>query len=954
MNLLITMKKRYVPKEIEKPLYKFWEKEGFFTPKNKSVVNFSMILPPPNITGKLHMGHAFQQTIMDTIIRYQRMLGKNTLWKVGTDHAGIATQIIIEGKIKKETGKTLKNYNKKEFFKKIWDWKDKSIQNINNQIRRLGSSVDWTCERFSLDDGFSEAVKKVFITLYENKIIYRRKKLVNWDSKLCTAISDIEVVNRNENGKIWYIRYPFFNDTLNKKYLIVATTRPETILGDTAIAINPNDRRYKSLIGKYVIVPIVNRIIPIIFDKYIDINKETGCMKVTPAHDFNDYKIGLRHKLPMINFLTLNGKIRKNLQIYDTNGNISKFYNSNIPNELQKIDRFIARNKIINILIKKKLLENIKNYNYNVPYNERSNTIIEPLLTTQWFIKTKLISKNAIKAVEEGKIQFFPKKYEKLYFSWMKNIEDWCISRQLWWGHRIPAWYDINKNVYVGNNEIEIRLKYNLPSEIQLKQDKDVLDTWFSSSLWTFVSLGWPKNTNELKFFHPTDLLVTGFDIIFFWVARMIMLTMYFIKDKNNNSQIPFKHVFITGLIRDEKGKKMSKSKGNVIDPLDIIDGISLDQLLKKRTKNMIHLNSEKIIEKNTKIQFPQGIQSYGTDALRFTLLALASNTYNINWNINRLYGYRNFCNKLWNASRFIFFNIESKDYGQKGGKIVMSLFDSWIISELNKTIKLWKNSIENYRFDIATNILYSFIWGEFCNWYLEISKANFKIKNIILSRSTRYFLIEILEIILRLAHPTIPFITEEIWKKIKIFKNIHDKTIMLQKFPQYDKNQINFNSLKNMIFFKKFVSSIRNIRKNMNILQKVPLFIFFNSITKSKLKILIYCRSTIKNLINIYFVDKNFFQKNQLKIFTKVIDLETEITVFFKNISNFNNSKFNQISLQIEKINKQISNLKLNLENKNFLLKAPKKIIQKKNEKIKELQKIKTNLLKQNIIVSN
>ncbi len=819
----------YNPKEIENKLYDYWEHHGYFKPNGKlNQAHFCIMIPPPNITGSLHMGHAFQQTIMDILIRYNRMQGKNTLWQIGTDHAGIATQMVVERKISIEEGKSRHDYGRERFIDKIWHWKMKSGGTITHQMRRLGNSVDWTRERFTMDESFSNAVREAFVRLYQENLIYRGKRLVNWDPKLRTAISDLEVENRESLGSMWHLRYPLANGvktTCGKNYLVVATTRPETVLGDTGVAVNPEDSRYNYLIGKEIIVPLVGRRIPIVGDKHANIEKGTGCVKITPAHDWNDYAVGKRHDLPMINILNFDGTIRQEAQVFNISGEICNNYSKTIPIEYQGIDRFAVRKAIVSAFDQLSLLDAIKPHNLTVPYGDRSGVVIEPMLTDQWYVRTAPLAKVAIEAVKKGLIQFVPKKYENIYFSWMQDIQDWCISRQLWWGHRIPAWYDIKGKVYVGRSEDEVRKKYNISTELILMQDQDVLDTWFSSSLWTFASLGWPEKTDALKIFHPTNVIVSGFDIIFFWIARMIMLTMHFIKDKNGKSQIPFHTVYITALICDEEGQKMSKSKGNVIDPLDMIDGISLQHLLKKRTKNMMRPKLADKIRKRTQQQFPNGIKPYGTDALRFTLAAVTSTCRDIHWDINRLEGYRNFCNKLWNASRFIIINTESYDCGFKGSKKILSMVDRWILTEFNRTVQSYRIAIDAYRFDLAAKILYEFTWNQFCDWYLELTKLILSNSSEEKKRGARYTLITVLEMLLRLAHPIIPFITEIIWQQVQLLINSnnntnteHNKSIMLQPFPEYHATLENKQALNDLEWLKQTIIVLRNIRIEMNI----------------------------------------------------------------------------------------------------------------------------------------
>lgn len=725
------MEKTYNPTSIEQDLYKTWEEQGYFKPHGDTSKDaYSIMIPPPNVTGSLHMGHAFQDTIMDTLIRCQRMKGKNTLWQVGTDHAGIATQMVVERKIAAEEGKTKHDYGRDAFIDKIWEWKAESGGTITKQLRRLGASVDWDRERFTMDDGFYKAVQEVFVRLYKDDLIYRGKRLVNWDPKLHTAISDLEVENKETKGHMWHFRYPLADGVKTadgKDYIVVATTRPETMLGDTGVAVNPEDPRYKDLIGKEIILPIVGRRIPIVGDEHADMEKGTGCVKITPAHDFNDYEVGKRHQLPMINILTFDANIRDAAEVFNSNGEASNAYGTEIPAKYQGMERFAARKAIVAEFEELGLLQEIKDHDLTVPYGDRGGVVIEPMLTDQWYVRAGILAKPAVEAVENGDIQFVPKQYENMYFSWMRDIQDWCISRQLWWGHRIPAWYDEQGNVFVGRNEEEVRAENNIAADVALRQDDDVLDTWFSSALWTFGTLGWPEKTPELKVFHPTDVLVTGFDIIFFWVARMIMMTMHFCKDEDGKAQVPFKTVYVTGLIRDENGDKMSKSKGNVLDPIDMIDGIDLESLVAKRTGNMMQPQLAAKIEKNTHKTFENGIEAYGTDSLRFTLAAMASTGRDINWDMKRLEGYRNFCNKLWNASRYVLMNTEEQDCGfAAGAELEYSLADKWIESQFELAAKEFNGHIDNFRLDMAANTLYEFIWNQFCDWYLELTKPFF------------------------------------------------------------------------------------------------------------------------------------------------------------------------------------------------------------------------------------
>jgi len=816
------MDKTYQPSEIEQSWYKTWEESGYFKPSNEGTP-YTIMIPPPNVTGSLHMGHAFQDSIMDALTRYHRMKGNNTLWQVGTDHAGIATQMVVERKLAAEEGKTRHDLGREAFLDKIWEWKKESGDTITRQLRRLGASVDWDNERFTMDDGFYKAVQEVFVRLYKDDLIYRGKRLVNWDPKLHTAISDLEVENKDKKGHMWHFRYPLAQGQLTAEghnYIVVATTRPETMLGDTGVAVNPKDPRYKDLIGKHIELPLVGRLIPIVGDDHADMEKGTGCVKITPAHDFNDNMVGKRCNLAMINIFDKDAAILEQAEVYDSNGNPSDAYDTALPAEFAGLDRFAARKEIVAKLDALGLLESINDHDLVAPYGDRSGVVIEPLLTDQWFVRAAPLAEPAIKAVENGDIQFVPKQYENMYFSWMRDIQDWCISRQLWWGHRIPAWYDTEGNIYVGRTEEEVRRENNLAKEVQLKQDEDVLDTWFSSALWTFGTLGWPEATERLKTFHPTDVLVTGFDIIFFWVARMIMMTMHFMKDEDGKPQVPFKHVYVTGLIRDENGDKMSKSKGNVLDPLDMIDGIDLETLVEKRTGNMMQPQLAEKIGKRTRKAFADGIQAHGTDALRFTLFSLASTGRDINWDMKRLEGYRNFCNKIWNAARYVLMNTEDQDCGQANENIELSIADKWIISRLQETEASIEKSVSEFRLDLASSTLYEFIKNEYCDWYLELSKPILTDDSSSeeLKRGTRQTLVRVLEAILRLAHPFIPYITEEIWQRIAPLAGKSGPTIMTQAYPESDASKIDTKALGDVEWLKGVIVSIRNIRGEMNI----------------------------------------------------------------------------------------------------------------------------------------
>ena len=829
------MEKTFAPQEIETKWYKTWEERGYFAPDDSRKDRddaYSIVIPPPNVTGSLHIGHALQHGIMDALTRYNRMKGKNALWQVGTDHAGIATQMVVERKLAAEGQPGREELGREKFIEKIWDWKEESGGTITKQMRRLGNSVDWETERFTMDDGFYKGVQEAFVRLHADGLIYRGKRLVNWDPKLHTAISDLEVENREVKGKMWHLRYPLADGATTedgKDYIIVATTRPETMLGDTGVAVNPEDPRYQNLIGKFVELPLVGRLIPIVADDYADMEKGTGCVKITPAHDFNDYEVGQRQKLPMINILTTNADIRQTAECVNSDGSDNNELDPTLPEKYRGMERFAARREIVADFEALGLLDSIEENDMTVPYGDRGGVVIEPLLTNQWYVDAKKLAGPAIEAVEDGRIKFVPQQYENMYFSWMRNIQDWCISRQLWWGHQIPAWYDDAGKAYVGRSEEDVREKYDL-GDRPLKQDEDVLDTWFSSALWTFGTQGWPEQTDRLKTFHPTDVLVTGFDIIFFWVARMVMMSMHLIKDENGESEVPFKTVYVTGLIRDEQGQKMSKSKGNVLDPLDMIDGIDIESLLEKRTGNMMQPQLAEKIAARTRKQFPDGIEPHGSDALRFTLCALASTGRDINWDMKRLEGYRNFCNKIWNASRYVLMNVQSEeggveDCGQDGSEnYKLSLADRWIISRLQQAEIDVTEAIDSYRFDLAAQALYDFVWNEYCDWYLELSKPVLWDENgdPELKKGTRRTLVRVLEAILRLAHPMLPFITEEIWQTIAPFAGIELKaegdTIMLQPFPVADQSKIDQDALADIEWLKTVIVGVRNIRGEMNI----------------------------------------------------------------------------------------------------------------------------------------
>lgn len=949
------MEKTYNPQDIEQPLYQHWEQQGYFQPRGDGQkAGYCIMIPPPNVTGSLHMGHAFQQTIMDILIRYQRMQGKNTLWQAGTDHAGIATQMVVERKIAAEEGKTRHDYGRDAFIDKIWQWKALSGGTITRQMRRLGDSVDWQRERFTMDEGLSNAVKEVFVRLYQQQLIYRGKRLVNWDPKLRTAISDLEVENRETQSVIWHIRYPLADGAQTadgKNYLVVATTRPETLLGDTAVAVNPADPRYQSLTGKQVIVPLVNRRIPIIGDEHADMEKGTGCVKITPAHDFNDYNVGKRHQLAMINVLTLDGAIRTSAQIFDSQGAESGCYSSHIPVEFQGLDRFSARDAIVNALEQAQLLQAVTPHILTAPYGDRSGVVIEPMLTDQWYVRTEPLARQAIKAVENGEIEFVPKQYENMYFSWMRDIQDWCVSRQLWWGHRIPAWYDEQGNIYVARNEQQVREQYNIPPDITLTQDEDVLDTWFSSALWTFSTLGWPENTEALRTFHPTSVIVSGFDIIFFWIARMIMLTLHFIKDEQGKPQPPFKTIYMTGLIRDEEGQKMSKSKGNVIDPLDMIDGISLDDLINKRTDNMMQPQLAEKIRQRTARQFPDGIAPYGTDALRFTLAALASTGRDINWDMKRLEGYRNFCNKLWNASRFVLLNTEGKDCGSQGGDLSLSLADRWIQHELNNTIRAFREALDNFRFDHAANLLYDFTWNQFCDWYLELAKPTLNTGNTAQQRATRHTLVTVLETLLRLAHPVIPFITETIWQQIKPLCGIQADTIMLQPFPEYCPQQQHTEALEDVNWLKQLIIAVRSVRADMNISPGKPLDALLRNASPDASRRVNDNPEVLQSLARLTGIRLLAAGETAPGAVSKLLD-GAELLLPLAGLID-KQTEQQRLAKEMARIDSEIVRLAAKLNNDGFIARAPQAVVEKEKQKLASYQQDKSKIQQQQAEIS-
>ncbi|ENY3127209.1 valine--tRNA ligase [Vibrio cholerae] len=951
------MEKTYNPTSIEQDLYKTWEEQGYFKPHGDTSKDaYSIMIPPPNVTGSLHMGHAFQDTIMDTLIRCQRMKGKNTLWQVGTDHAGIATQMVVERKIAAEEGKTKHDYGRDAFIDKIWEWKAESGGTITKQLRRLGASVDWDRERFTMDDGFYKAVQEVFVRLYKDDLIYRGKRLVNWDPKLHTAISDLEVENKETKGHMWHFRYPLADGVKTadgKDYIVVATTRPETMLGDTGVAVNPEDPRYKNLIGKEIILPIVGRRIPIVGDEHADMEKGTGCVKITPAHDFNDYEVGKRHNLPMINIFTFDANIRDVAEVFNTKGEASDVYSGELPAKYQGMERFAARKAIVAEFEQLGLLQEIKDHDLTVPYGDRGGVVIEPMLTDQWYVRAGILAKPAVEAVENGDIQFVPKQYENMYFSWMRDIQDWCISRQLWWGHRIPAWYDEQGNVFVGRNEEEVRAENNIAADVALRQDDDVLDTWFSSALWTFGTLGWPEKTPELNVFHPTDVLVTGFDIIFFWVARMIMMTMHFCKDEDGKAQVPFKTVYVTGLIRDENGDKMSKSKGNVLDPIDMIDGIDLESLVEKRTGNMMQPQLAAKIEKNTRKTFENGIEAYGTDSLRFTLAAMASTGRDINWDMKRLEGYRNFCNKLWNASRYVLMNTEEQDCGfAAGAELEYSLADKWIESQFELAAKEFNGHIDNFRLDMAANTLYEFIWNQFCDWYLELTKPVLWKGTEAQQRATRRTLITVLEKTLRLAHPVIPYITETIWQSVKpLVDGVEGDTIMLQALPQYDAANFNQEALDDIEWVKAFITSIRNLRAEYDINPGKPLEVMLKAANEQDAARIEANKQVLVSLAKLESIRVLADGEATPACATALVG-KSELMIPMAGLID-KDAELDRLAKEIAKTQGEIARIEGKLGNEGFVAKAPEAVITKEREKLAGYQEALVKLEQQKATIA-
>jgi valyl-tRNA synthetase len=923
------MEKTYTPQAIEQHWYETWEKGGYFAPSGSGENPYCIMIPPPNVTGNLHMGHGFNNTVMDLLTRYHRMKGHDTLWQPGTDHAGIATQMVVERQLAAD-GKTRHDLGRDEFINKVWDWKAESGNAITKQLRRLGSSLDWEHERFTMDDGLSDAVREVFVKLHEEGLIYRGKRLVNWDPKLHTAVSDLEVLSEEENGYMWHMHYPLADGS---GHLVVATTRPETMLGDAAVAVHPGDERYTHLIGQKVKLPFTERLIPIIADDYVDPEFGTGCVKITPAHDFNDYQVWNRHReesaiaaLPnggLINIFTISAAI---IDLDDEHGSL-------VPAEFRGLDRYEARKLLIEELGENDLLGETKEHKLMVPRGDRSGAVIEPFLTDQWYVKVAPLAEPAIKAVKDGEIKFVPDNWKNTYFEWMNNIEDWCISRQIWWGHRIPAWYDEHDNIYVGRSEEEIRSKHKLSDAVVLRQDEDVLDTWFSSALWPFSTLGWPEDTERLKNFYPTQVLVTGFDIIFFWVARMIMMGMKFM-----DGQVPFKDIYIHGLVRDSFGQKMSKSKGNVLDPIDLIDGIELEALVSKRTSGMMQPQLAKKIEKQTRKEFPDGIQAFGTDALRFTFAALASTGRDIKFDLNRIEGYRNFCNKLWNAARYVLMNTEEQEIGL-GQEIELSLPDRWITSRLQVVSAQVQNSIENYRFDHAAQTIYEFTWNEYCDWYLELSKPILYSDDSSAAalRGTRQTLLLVLEGILRLAHPVIPFITEEIWQRIAPLAGIEGDTIMLQPYPESNQDKIDQQAIDDIEWVMACILGVRKIRSGMNIPPSKPLPILLQNSSADDAARLDSNRDFLMTLAKLESVTI-LSEGDDIPESATALVGEMKLLIPMAGLID-KAAELARLTKEIGKLEKDFERVSGKLANPNYVEKAPAAVVEKEKAKQAEIQ---------------
>ena len=927
------MDKSYEPHAIESRWYAFWEDGGHFRPDpaQSGEAPYCIMIPPPNVTGTLHMGHAFQDTLMDVLTRYHRMRGAPTLWQPGTDHAGIATQMVVERQLAAQ-GLSRHDLGREAFLERVWQWKAESGNTISRQLRRMGASADWSRERFTMDEGLSAAVTEVFVRLHEEGLIYRGKRLVNWDPVLHTAISDLEVVSEEEAGSLWHIRYPIADGEgrPTPQVLIVATTRPETLLGDTAVAVHPEDERYRHLIGRQVLLPLTGRLIPIIADDYVDPAFGTGCVKITPAHDFNDHAVGSRHDLPLINIFTIDARI-----------------NEAAPTAYQGLDRFDARARIVADLETQGLLEAVKPHRLMVPRGDRTGAVIEPYLTDQWYVDLTretqpdgrpgglaAITRPAIAAVQEGRIRIVPENWAKTYFQWLENIQDWCISRQIWWGHRIPAWYDEHDAVYVGHSEAEVRARHGIAPEQVLRQDEDVLDTWFSSALWPFSTLGWPEQTPELRAFYPTSVLVTGFDIIFFWVARMIMMGLKF------TGEVPFREVYIHGLVRDAEGQKMSKSKGNVLDPIDLIDGITLPELIAKRTSGLMQPQMAQKIEQATKRQFPDGIPAFGTDALRYTFCSLASTGRDIKFDLGRIEGYRNFCNKLWNAARFVLMNCEGQDTGLNDAPVTLGLAERWIISRLQRTEATVREQLDGYRFDLAASAAYEFVWGEYCDWYLELAKTTLQdaAADAAVLRGTRRTLVRVLETALRLLHPFMPFITEALWQSVAPLAGRTGATIMTAPYPTPDASRIDAVAEADMDWVMGFILGIRRIRGEMDIAPSRPLPVCLQDAGDEDRRRLAAYRPYLDKLARLESV--LFLSPGEaLPEAALAILGDLKIAVPLAGLIDVA-AELKRLDKQLERTEKELTGLTGRLENPAFVERAPVAVVEKERARAGQLRR--------------